>query len=167
MKKLILIISCISSLFATDNNTTISNNNITTNNQQAITISKQSVDDVLKEYNKTLVLIKDTEKSINEYLHTLKTSIDSLKQTYTEVSPNISQKTERIVSSIEDMNTTVNSSINIIQKNIDNYYIIEIIAFIAFLISINNILEIIIKIRRFKFIRNWLKLLTKPRRETR
>ena len=154
MKKLLLIISCINLLFAVDNNTTIENVK-----QPAIIISKQTVDDALKEYNKTLILLKDTEKSINEYHHTLKTSIDSLKQTYSEVSPDISKKTERIISSLEDMNSTVKTSMDDIHKNIDDYYIIEIVAFIAFLVSINNILEIILKLKRFKFIRNWLKKL--------
>jgi hypothetical protein len=147
MKKLLIIISFVNLLIAIDT-------------KPAITISKQSVDDILKEYNKTLIVIEDTKKSIDQYHNTLKTSIDSLKKTYNEISPDISDKTQRVISSIEDINSTVKVSMDIINKNINDYYIIEIVAFIAFLISINNILEIIIKLRRFRFIRNWLKSLT-------
>ena len=131
--------------------------NVTKNNQSAITISQQSVNDVLNEYNKTLILINNTRESISEYHNTLKDSIESFKQTYKEISPNISSKTQRVISSIEDINSTVKATMDVIEKNINKYYIIEIVALIALLISINNILEIFIKLRRLRFLRNWFK----------
>jgi hypothetical protein len=131
------------------------------NNQTAISISQKSVDDILKEYNKTLVLISNTEQSIHEYHETLKTSITSLKETYVEVVPDLSKNANRIIVAVEDANTTIKSSMDVIEKNINDYYVIEIVAFISLLIAINNILEIVIKLKRFRFVRNWIKKFTK------
>lgn len=157
MKNILLIIFCINLLFATDNNTTIK--------QPAITISQKTIDDTLKEYNKTLVLLKNTEKSISQYHDTLKTAIQSLQQKYNEVSPNIEKKVERIVTSLEDMNSTVKLSMDQIEKSIDDYYLIEIFALIAFLISVNNILDIITTLKKFKFIRKFMKKLFKKKKK--
>jgi predicted DNA-binding protein YlxM (UPF0122 family) len=136
-------------LFASEINSSIS--------QPAITISQKTVDDTLLEYNKTLTILKDTQISLDRYHNTLETSIESIKATYQEVSPKVDKNTQRIVSSIEDMNATVNDSMQNIENIIDKYYIIEIAAFITLLISINQFLEIALKLRRFRFIRNWLR----------
>ena len=156
MKKLFLIICLTSVLFAI-NNETIKKSTLQDGNQTAITISKDSVDEVLKKYDKTLILLENTEQSINNYHETLQSSIISIKETYSEVSPNISKNTERIISAVEDVNATVKSSMDNIEQKINDYYVIEIVALISFLISVNNILEIILKLKRFRFIRNWLR----------
>jgi methyl-accepting chemotaxis protein len=148
-RKLILIFTLFISinLFANDINSS----------QPAITISQKTVDDTLAEYNKTLVLLKQTQESLDRYHETIHTSVESIKATYKEVSPKIDANSERIVASLEDMNSTVNSSMKNIEDIIDDYYIIEIAAFITLLISINQFLEIALKLRRFRFVRNWIK----------
>ena len=134
--------------------------NITVN-KKAIIISQDTVNKTLEEYNKTLNILSDSQKSIEKYHVTLEASITSLKHTYKEISPKIEDKTNKIISSIEDMNSTVQNSMSNIEKNIDDYYVIEIVALIVFLISVNNILEIIIKLKKFKFIKKRIKKLKK------
>lgn len=149
--KSILLIILFIPLFAvaTDNNESIK--------QAAIIISQKTVDETLVEYNKTLTLLKETQESLDRYHETIQSSVESIRETYKEVSPKIDKQSERIVTSIEDMNSTVNNSMQNIEKIVDKYYIVEVAAFITLLVSINQFLEIGLKLRRFRFIRNWIR----------